>query len=66
MEMSRGCPPSTGISQTNLNMTLMVPIFEAFRKVPSVLMADRLQAGPKGHSIETDTSGVVSPEKGNI
>jgi hypothetical protein len=57
MEMMRGCPPSTGISRTNLNLTHMVPIFGAFRKVLSVLVADRLQAGPKRHSIESETIG---------
>jgi hypothetical protein len=40
--------------------------FRAFRKVPSVLVADRLQAGPKRHSIESETSGVVRPEKSNL
>jgi hypothetical protein len=62
----RGCPLSTGIPRTNLNLTHMVAIFGAFRKVPSVLVADRLQAGPKRHSIESETSGVVRPEKSNL
>jgi hypothetical protein len=66
MEMMRGCPPSTGISRTNLNLTHMVPIFGVFRKVLSVLVADRLQAGPKRHSIESETSGGVRPEKSNL
>jgi hypothetical protein len=47
-------------------LTHMVPIFGAFRKVLSVLVADRLQAGPKRHSIESETSGVVRPEKSNL
>jgi hypothetical protein len=44
----------------------MVPIFGAFQKVLSVLVADRRQAGPKRHSIESETSGVVRPGKGNL
>ena len=63
MEMMRGCPPSTGISRTNLNLTHMVPIFGAFRKVLSVLVADRLQAGPKRHSIESETIGRGAPRR---
>jgi hypothetical protein len=39
-----------------------VPIFEAFREIPSVLVADLPQADPKRHSIEFKTSGLVRPE----